>query len=145
MASIVAVNISTKKGVRKTPVPEAAFLANYGMADDAHATFGIKRQVSLLSLDSVGKMRDMGADVNPGDFAENLTVEGMELFTLPIGTRLKIGDAAEFVVSQIGKECHHGCEILKQVGRCVMPTEGIFVTVSKGGKVKVGDKIAINA
>lgn len=143
MASIVEVSISNQKGVKKTPVHEAEFLANYGMADDAHATFGIKRQVSLLSLDSVQKMRDMGASVNPGDFAENLTVEGMELFTLPIGTRLKIGAEAEFVVSQIGKECHHGCEIFKQVGKCVMPTEGIFVTVAKGGKVRVGDEVTI--
>lgn len=143
MATIVAVSISAQKGVKKTPVSEATFLANYGMADDAHATFGIKRQVSLLSLDSVRKMRALGAKVNPGDFAENLTVEGLELFTLPIGTRLKIGAEAEFVVSQIGKECHHGCEILKQVGKCVMPTEGIFVTVSKGGKVKVSDEVKI--
>lgn len=143
MASIVEVSTSTKKGVKKTPVHAATFLVNYGMEDDAHATFGIKRQVSLLSLDSVQKMRDMGADVNPGDFAENLTVEGMELFTLPIGTRLKIGNEAEFIVSQIGKECHHGCEIFKQVGKCVMPTEGIFVTVAKGGEVKVGDEVTL--
>lgn len=143
MASIVEVSISNKKSVKKTPVHEATFLANYGMEDDAHATFGIKRQVSLLSLDSVQKMRDMGATVNPGDFAENLTVQDMELYTLPIGTRLKIGDEAEFIVSQIGKECHHGCDIFKQVGKCVMPTEGIFVTVAKGGKIKVGDEVTI--
>lgn len=143
MASIVEVSISTKKGVKKTPVHAANFLVDYGMENDAHATFSIKRQVSMLSLDSINKMRDLGAGVNPGDFAENLTVEGLELFTLPIGTRLKIGEEAEFKVSQIGKECHHGCEIFKQVGKCVMPTEGVFVTVEKGGRVEVGDEVTI--
>lgn len=143
MARIVEVSISTKKGVKKTPVHKANFLAGFGMENDAHATFGIKRQVSMLSIDSVQKMRDLGAQVNPGDFAENLTVEGLELYTLPIGTRLKIGSKAEFTVSQIGKECHHGCEIFKQVGKCVMPTEGIFVTVDKGGEITVGDEVSI--
>lgn len=143
MARIVEVSISKQKGVKKTPVHAADFLVDYGMRDDAHATFSIKRQVSLLSIDSIRKMRDMGANVNPGDFAENLTVEGLTLFTLPIGTRLKIGDEAEFMVSQIGKECHHGCEIFKQIGKCVMPTEGIFVTVVKGGSVKVGDEVTV--
>jgi MOSC domain-containing protein YiiM len=88
-------------------------------------------------------MRKMGYEVGPGDFAENLTCEGIELYTLPIGTRLKVGEGIELEVSQIGKECHAGCAIFKLTGKCIMPKEGIFARVIKGGPVKSGDAIEI--
>jgi len=111
------------------------------MIGDAHANNDSHRQVSLLAMSSIEKMREMGAKVGPGDFAENLTIEGMELFTLPVGTRLNIGSDIVFEMTQIGKECHEHCAIFKQVGICVMPKEGIFTRVINGGVVKVGDEL----
>jgi MOSC domain-containing protein YiiM len=119
------------------------FLENYGMANDAHAERGIKRQVSLLSVDSIEKMRSMGLSVGPGDFAENLTVEGMELHTLLPGTRISVGSEVILEISQIGKACHAGCAIFKEVGKCIMPKEGVFATVVKGGEVRTGDAVDI--
>ncbi len=141
MASIVAVCTSEKRGVKKKAQPEGMLESGCGLVGDAHANPESHRQVSLLATSSIEKMRSLGADVNYGDFAENLTVEGMELFTLPIGTRLKVGEDAVLEVTQIGKECHTHCAIFKQVGTCVMPKEGIFTRVIKGGAVKAGDKI----
>ena len=115
------------------------------MANDAHADKGIKRQVSLLSVDSIGKMRAMGLNVGPGDFAENLTVEGLELHTLIPGTRLAVGAAVILEISQIGKACHTGCAIFKEVGKCIMPKEGVFARVMKGGEVRAGDWVEILA
>jgi MOSC domain-containing protein YiiM len=140
---IIAVCISSTKGVRKTPCPSGVFLENYGMADDAHAERGINRQVSLLSVDSIEKMKDMGLSVGPGDFAENLTVEGMELYTLLPGTRIAVGHEVILEISQIGKACHRGCAIFKEVGKCIMPKEGVFATVVKGGEVRTGDAVDI--
>ena len=140
---IIAVCISSTKGVRKTPCPSGVFLENYGMADDAHAERGINRQVSLLSVDSIEKMKDMGLSVGPGDFAENLTVEGMELYTLLPGTRIAVGHEVILEISQIGKACHAGCAIFKEVGKCIMPKEGVFATVVKGGEVRTGDAVDI--
>jgi len=140
---IIAVCISSTKGVRKTPCPSGVFLENYGMADDAHAERGINRQVSLLSVDSIVKMKDMGLSVGPGDFAENLTVEGMELYTLLPGTRIAVGHEVILEISQIGKACHRGCAIFKEVGKCIMPKEGVFATVVKGGEVRTGDAVDI--
>jgi len=119
------------------------FLENYGMANDAHAERGIRRQVSLLSVDSIEKMRSMGLSVGPGDFAENLTVEGMELHTLLPGTRIAVGSEVILEISQIGKACHAGCAIFKEVGKCIMPKEGVFATVVKGGEVRTGDEVEI--
>ncbi len=140
---IIAVCISDTKGVRKAPCPSGVFLENYGMANDAHAERGIKRQVSLLSVDSIEKMRSMGLSVGPGDFAENLTVEGMELHTLLPGTRISVGSEVILEISQIGKACHAGCAIFKEVGKCIMPKEGVFATVVKGGEVRTGDAVDI--
>ncbi|MGE5843253.1 MAG: MOSC domain-containing protein, partial [Syntrophaceae bacterium] len=109
----------------------------------AHAERGIKRQVSLLSVDSIEKMRSMGLSVGPGDFAENLTVEGMELHTLLPGTRIAVGSEVILEISQIGKACHAGCAIFKEVGKCIMPKEGVFATVVKGGEVRTGDAVDI--
>ena len=140
---IVAVCISDTKGVRKTPCPSGAFLENYGMENDAHAECGIKRQVSLLSVGSIEKMKSMGLNVGPGDFAENLTVEGIELYTLPPGTQLAVGSMVILEISQIGKACHRGCAIFKEVGKCIMPKEGVFAKVVKGGQIRTGDEVEV--
>ena len=133
---VVSVNISDRKGVRKKPAKEALIQTNYGIEGDAHASSKWHRQVSLLALESIRKMQAMGLKVNPGDFAENITTEGIDLLKLPVGTKVTIGDNIEVEVSQIGKKCHTRCEIYKQAGDCVMPKEGVFVKVLKGGKAK---------
>ncbi|HUO77546.1 MAG TPA: MOSC domain-containing protein [Thermodesulfovibrionales bacterium] len=142
---VVSLNISDKKGVRKRPVPEVVLKTAFGIEGDAHASSAWHRQVSLLALESIEKMRGMGLKVNPGDFAENITTEGIDLLSFPIGTHLTIGGNVEVEVSQIGKECHTRCAIFYQAGDCVMPKEGIFVKVLKGGKIKEGDKIVVNS
>lgn len=144
-AKIVAVCISKEKGMRKESISEAKLIPNWGMEGDAHAGKW-HRQISLLSLKSIEKMREMGKkkglDLVPGDFAENITTEGLELFELPVGTYLKAGETL-LEVTQIGKSCHHGCEIFKQIGQCVMPKEGIFTRVLVGGIIKAEDSIEI--
>lgn len=142
---IVSINISDKKGVRKKPVKEATIKTDFGIEGDAHASSKWHRQVSLLALESIRKMQDMGLKVNPGDFAENITTEGIDLLKLPVGTKMTIGENTEVEVSQIGKKCHTRCEIYNQAGDCVMPKEGIFVKVLKGGKVKEGDEITVSS
>lgn len=139
---IVAVCTSPKKGMRKKNVGEGRLIPDFGVENDAHGG-PWHRQVSLLALESIDKMRAKGLDVNPGDFAENLTTEGMELFTLPIGTKLRIGADSLGEVTQIGKECHAHCAIYYQAGDCVMPKEGIFIKVLEGGKVATGDIIEV--
>ena len=141
---IVSLNISAKKGVRKKPIKEVLLKTNYGIEGDAHASSEWHRQVSLLALESIRKMQDKGLNVNPGDFAENITTEGIDLPALPVGTRMTIGNNIEVEVSQIGKECHTRCAIYYLAGDCVMPKEGIFVKVLKGGKVREGDEITVN-
>jgi MOSC domain-containing protein YiiM len=140
---VVAINTSEKKGMRKKPIKEAVLKTNYGIEGDAHASSEWHRQVSLLALESIKKMQALGLDVKPGDFAENITTEGINLPELPIGTRMTIGEV-EAEVSQIGKECHTRCAIYYQAGDCVMPKEGIFVKVIKGGKIKEGDLINVS-
>lgn len=142
MAKVVAINISTEKGTVKKPVESALFIEEFGIEGDAHAGKW-HRQVSLLSDESIDKMRKQGVEgLDPGKFAENITTEGIVLYELPVGTKLRIGDTIQ-EVTQIGKKCHHGCEIYKQIGDCVMPREGIFTRVLKGGTVKAGDIIEI--
>ena len=143
MARIVAVCRSDKKGVSKKPIDEGFFQENYGLVGDAHATSDTHRQVSLLALASIEKMRRLGLELSTGDFAENLTVNGLDLASLPIGTRLALGKGVILEVTQVGKECHTGCAILRQVGKCVMPKEGIFARVVKGGSVKAGDELKV--
>lgn len=140
MGKVLAINTSEKKGVIKNSVAEANFLEGKGIEGDAHCGLDDIKQVSLLANESVDKMRAMGLELIAGAFAENITTEGIELKTLPIGTRLQIGDTIQ-EVSRIGKECHTGCAIKQQTGTCVMPTEGIFTKVIKGGMVKAGDEI----
>ena len=142
-AEIVSINISDTKGVRKKPVESVVLKENFGIENDAHASGEWHRQVSLLALESIQKMQGQGLDVGPGDFAENITTRGIDLVSLPIGTRITIGEAAEAEVSQIGKVCHNRCAIYHQAGDCVMPKEGIFVKVLQGGTIKKGDEIRV--
>jgi MOSC domain-containing protein YiiM len=142
-AKIVSINISDTKGVRKKPVDSVALKENYGIENDAHASEKWHRQVSLLALESIVKMQEMGLKVGPGDFAENITTEGIDLPALPVGTKMTIGSDIELEVSQIGKVCHNRCAIYHQAGDCVMPKEGIFVKVLKGGTITIGDKIRV--
>ncbi|MCX7973295.1 MAG: MOSC domain-containing protein [Candidatus Aminicenantes bacterium] len=139
---IISVNISLRKSGPKIPQAEAIAIANYGLEGDGHAGQH-HRQVSLLAIESVEKMRKRGLEVSPGDFAENITTKGLELIRLPIGTILEIGQEVILEITQIGKVCHNKCAIFKQVGYCVMPEEGIFARVIRGGKIKKGDLIHV--
>ncbi|OGX23608.1 MAG: molybdenum cofactor sulfurase [Omnitrophica WOR_2 bacterium RIFCSPHIGHO2_02_FULL_45_21] len=139
---IKAISISKEKGIKKANVKQAILKEDFGIIGDAHA--GTKnRQVSLLAVESIKKMQEKGLKVGPGDFAENITTEGFDLLSLELGDRFRIGKDVELQISQIGKVCHTRCNIYYQAGDCVMPKEGIFVKVLKGGKVKVGDSIKI--
>lgn len=140
---VVSVNISGKKGTRKKPVEEVVLKTEYGIEGDAHASSQWHRQVSLLARESIQKMREKGLDVSSGDFGENITTEGIDLVSLPVGTIMRIGDDVTGEVSQIGKECHTRCAIYYQAGDCVMPKEGIFIRVIRGGKVKKDDSISV--
>ena len=139
---IKAISVSEKKGTKKTNVPEAEVKIDFGIVGDAHGG-NWHRQISLLAIESIDKMIEMGANVSPGSFAENITTQGIELPGLPIGCKLKAGEEIELEVTQIGKECHSRCEIFKQVGDCIMPREGIFAKVMKAGMMKVGDTIEV--
>ncbi len=143
--TVISVNVSTGKGERKRPVPSATVTPG-GLESDAHAG-DWHRQVSLLAVESISSMgpalKEKGVKVGPGDFAENITTEGLELPSLPLGTRLRIGADVVLEVTQIGKECHQGCDIRKQVGDCVMPREGIFARVARTRTVREGDAITI--
>ncbi len=139
---VVAVCRSEHKGERKIDYEEGILMPGFGLQDDAHAG-PWHRQVSLLALESIDKMREKGLDVNPGDFAENITTKGLILNALPVGTRLQVGESVLLEVTQIGKECHDRCAIYYQAGDCVMPREGIFAEVLQGGRVKKGDTITV--
>jgi MOSC domain-containing protein YiiM len=140
---IVAVSLSDRKGEVKHNIPQGRLLVEHGLEGDAHAEGG-HRQLSLLALESIDKMRAAGAQVNPGDFAENLTTLGLDVCALPVGTRLKVGTEIELEITQIGKACHQGCAIREQVGDCVMPREGVFARVLQGGLVAPGDTIQVS-
>ncbi|HPC66928.1 MAG TPA: MOSC domain-containing protein [Syntrophorhabdaceae bacterium] len=139
---VLSVNISKDKGEKKNNIGRCRLIEEKGLEGDAHAGF-MHRQVSLLALESIEKMRKKGINIEYGDFAENLTVEGMDLLSLPVGTKLRVGDGVILRVTQIGKQCHKGCAIFQQVGDCVMPKEGIFAEVITGGDVKIGDNIEV--
>ena len=141
MAEVVSVNISEKKGTVKREVPEIRLKLRHGIQGDAHAG-DWHRQISLLAEESVDKMRSLLPGLEPGAFAENINTRGLDLKSLPVGTRLRLGETV-VEVTQIGKECHNDCEIKKRTGKCVMPTEGIFAVVVTEGTVRKGDKIEI--
>jgi MOSC domain-containing protein YiiM len=139
MAKVEAVCISENKGERKKPVAAVELRENHGIVGDAHAGEW-HRQISLLAAESIAKMQALGLDVAAGDFAENITTSGIELVSLPVGSRLQIGPAL-LEVTQIGKECHNRCAIYDQAGDCVMPKEGIFAKVITGGIITPGDEV----
>ena len=141
MGKILALCISEKKGTLKTEINEANFIEDFGIENDAHAGKW-HRQVSLLEFNKIDEFRKKGANVDFGAFGENIVLEGIELHTLPIGQLIKIGDVL-LEVTQIGKTCHDTCQIYYQVGECIMPKNGIFTKVLKGGKVKVGDECSL--
>jgi MOSC domain-containing protein YiiM len=143
MAKIIAVCKSEKKGIKKQDVTEGLLREDHGLIGDAHADCCTHRQVSLLAIESINKMRNIGFNVRPGDMAENLTIEDLELVSLPVGTRLCIGKDVLLEITQIGKECHSGCAIYRQIGRCSMPKEGVFGKVIRGGSVRTGDRISV--
>lgn len=142
MARIIAVCRSDKKGTKKKDVQEGYLHQDHGLAGDAHADRVSHRQVSLLAIESIDKMRRLGLDLAPGDFAENITTQGIDLTSLPIGTEIFIGDEVVLEMTQIGKECHSDCEIRRQTGTCIMPKEGVFARVIRGGLVKTGDELS---
>ena len=142
MSSVVSVNISEKKGMIKHPVEQIELKIDHGIVNDAHAG-DWHRQVSLLDLSSFEKMNNTAkVELTPGIFAENITTEGIDLWSLPVGTRLEIGETL-LEITQIGKECHRHCQVFRQVGDCVMPREGIFAVVIKEGTIKAGQGIEI--
>jgi MOSC domain-containing protein YiiM len=139
---VVAINISEKKGVPKRTIEEGVFQVDHGLVGDAHAG-NWHRQVSLLGIESINKMKAIGIEgLCTGKFAENLTTEGIEIYKLPVGTKMKIGETIH-EVTQIGKECHTKCAIYHKVGNCVMPTEGIFTKILVGGVIRPGDEIEV--
>ena len=142
MSKVAAVCISEHKGTKKHPVERITVKENHGIVGDAHAG-NWHRQISLLAQESIDIMTEMGVeDLTPGQFAENLTTKDICLYELPVGTRLQIGETIQ-EVTQIGKECHKGCAIQQKVGKCIMPTQGIFTKVIKEGTIHIGDTISV--
>jgi MOSC domain-containing protein YiiM len=139
---IRAISISTEKGMPKHNVPAAELQADFGIVGDAHAGSAL-RQVSLLDMASIEELRRSGADIAPGDFAENLTVEGIDLSGLAVGRRFQIGGLVDLEVTQLGKRCHGRCRIFEKLGDCIMPRQGVFARVVTGGRIQVGDAIEL--
>jgi MOSC domain-containing protein YiiM len=139
---VVSIAVSKKKGTRKRPVESALLVEGHGLEGDAHAG-PWHRQVSFLSAESIHRARDRGLDVSYGDFAENIATEGIDWETVPVGRRLEIGDSVLVEITQIGKECHNKCAIYYQAGDCIMPREGIFARVLKGGEIRPGDRLRV--
>ena len=142
MAKVLQINTSLTKGVIKEAVDKAMFKIDHGILGDAHAG-DWHRQVSMLGIESFARMEMTNGELPMGSFAENLTTEGKELFTLPIGTKFRIGKEVLLEMTQIGKKCHTGCAISQLVGKCVMPQEGIFTIVLEEGTIYPGDEIVI--
>ena len=139
---VAAVSVSATKGVKKNNVARIRLRVDHGVEGDAHAG-DWHRQVSLLAQESIDKMQGRGLEVKSGDFAENITTIGLNVVALPVGTRLRIGSEVVLELTQIGKQCHAGCAIMKQVGDCVMPREGVFFKVVTGGEIAPGDEIVV--
>ena len=137
---IRAISVSKERGTRKVNVPKAELQADFGIIGDAHAG-DWHRQVSLLGAESIDKMAAKGAKVSPGDFAENITTEGIDLGTLKVGSKLRLGIDVELEITEFGKKCHGRCKIFEQIGDCIMPREGVFARVTQGGTINVGDVI----
>ncbi len=142
---VVAVCKSEAVGTSKSPVTCGVFKVNHGLIGDAHAGLNTIREVSLLAIESINRFNQQGYSFKAGDFAENVTTEGIELPKLPVGSRLRIGKRVTMEITQIGKKCHSKCAIYKEVGRCIMPKEGIFARVIDGGEIKPGDVIDLQS
>ncbi|TLM97406.1 MAG: sulfurase [Actinobacteria bacterium] len=142
VGKVVSVNLSEKKTVRKQRYDRGTLVVDRGFDGDAHAG-DWHRQVSLLAMESIDTMREKGLDVGPGDFAENITTEGVDVMTLPVGSIVRVGDEVVLEISQVGKVCHTKCAIYYQAGDCVMPREGVFAVVRSGGEVVAGDPIEV--
>lgn len=141
---IRAISVSEKKGTQKVNVPEAELRIDHGIVGDAHAG-NWDRQISLLEIENIDIMIAQGAKVKPGDFAENITTERIDLSELKIGDKLKIGAEVEIKITKFGKQCHGRCIIYEQIGDCIMPRKGVFASVSRGGEIRVGDDIEVIA
>ncbi len=139
---IVSISKSKKKGTPKVAIDESVLIADHGLEDDAHAGKW-HRQVSFLAAESIDKAKERGLDVGFGDFAENIATEGIDWQNIPVGTLIQLGKSALVEITQIGKECHNKCAIYYKAGDCIMPREGIFARVLKGGKIRSGDKIHV--
>lgn len=139
---VISVNISENTGEKKKNVGFCRVIKDFGLEGDAHAGC-LTRQVSLLAVESIDKMRLKGLDVWPGDFAENITTQGIDLISLPLGTKIIIGSGVVLEISQIGKKCEEPCAIYYQAGDCVMPREGVFAHVVEGGDISVGDDVIV--
>lgn len=139
---IISIAVSKKKGTRKAQVEEAAVLEDHGLEGDAHAG-PWHRQVSFLASESIDHARERGLEVTFGDFAENIATAGIDWPNIPVGTRLQLGDSALVEVTQIGKECHNKCAIYYLAGDCIMPREGVFARVLRGGTIRCGDEIRL--
>jgi MOSC domain-containing protein YiiM len=144
MAKIITVCRSKEKGARKEAIAEGVFKEGCGLLGDAHADSSTHRQVSLLAIESINKMREAGFEVGPGDFAENLTTVGLDVSSLPVGTVLSVGEDVLLEITQIGKDCHRGCAIFRQIGKCIMPKEGVFARALRGGTVRAEDEIKVS-
>lgn len=141
MGKIVSINISEKKGTKKYPVLRCEMIENFGFVSDAHAGDSLK-QISLLDNESIIEAKNRGIDVSMGDFAENITTQGLELLSLSIGARLKLGNGI-IEITQLGKNCHRMCDVGIRLGECIMPKNGVFAKVIKGSMINVGDGIEI--
>ena len=141
MGKVMAICISEKKGTQKRNVHEALFIEDFGLENDAHAGKW-HRQVSLLSYEKIQDFKKKGAPVEDGAFGENLIVSGIDFKNLPVGTRFRCKDVV-LEMTQIGKECHSGCEIYKIMGDCIMPREGVFARVLRGGWIREGDELTV--
>ncbi len=141
--TIFAISTSKQKGQKKKNVPMAEFKKDHGIVGDVHADGG-NRQISLLANEPIERVQEQGFNVNPGDFAENITTQGIDLSHLTPGTHLKLGDQVILEITKIGKECHNRCAIYYQTGDCIMPKEGVFAKILEGGVLKVGDSICVH-
>ena len=139
---INAISVSKQKGTPKTNVPEADLKTDYGIVSDAHAGNG-HRQVSLLAVESLDKLREKGVKISPGDFAENIMTEGLDVRALKVGSKLRLGGRVELEITQLGKRCHRRRSVFDRLGECVMPRDGIFARVTGPGRIKVGDVIEV--
>ena len=139
---IRAISVSKERGTRKVNVPKAELQTGLGIVGDAHAG-NWDKQISLLSIECIGKMVARGAKVSPGDLAENITTEGIDLGTLKVGSKLRLGIDVELEITEFGKKCHGRCKIFEQIGDCIMPREGVFARVTQGGTINVGDVIEV--